>query len=152
MTERIRFARRAEEEGPHRVRYLVRVPFAWAAFWILRGVDIMLRALLRAVWRALRHVGVVMLDRPCPRCGESLWRGLDGCSCRLVMQNYMSEFELPEGAEVIDGRIRYPVKLRRDLFHWGRMHEFFADGVVDSLRHDDNLYDALPQRERSRFL
>jgi hypothetical protein len=142
---RLRLAK-TPEEGPFPSRHKVRAFFAWLAFWVLTWLDKGLRGVANVCWRARWRMGVVAGDRHCPRCGLSLWRGREGCNCELVTPNYAAQFELPEEARV-DGRfVRYPVRLRRDLFHWARGHEFFGVGAVEALERDDRLYQRMKKR------
>ena len=155
VERRLKLARRPEEEGPDPTAYKEWIaPLAWCAFWILTGLDFILRQSANVCWRARWKFGVVMMDRHCPRCGLSSWRGANGCNCELVMRELVSDFELPPEAEVQDWgdrrRVRYHVRLRRDLFHWARGHEFFGTNAIDSLRQDDRLY--REQREADRIL
>jgi hypothetical protein len=52
---------------------------------------------------------------------------------------------LPEDAEVRaePGRVVviYTPRLRRQLFHWGRGHEFHSGAARDALLRDDQLYE-----------
>jgi hypothetical protein len=143
----IRFAKTPAEERPHPVPY-VRVPFAWLAYWALTALDVAVGKLRSIIWRARRHVGVVMFDRPCPRCGKSF----SGCDCRLVTPNW-AEMEIPPEAEIyargVTMRLRYQPRTRSDLFNWARHHEFFADGAIDGLRYDDRVWRAMRSGERA---
>lgn len=133
---------------------LVRVPFAWAAYWALTGLDYALKRLHSLIWQARHHLGWVMFDDPCPRCKQSLWRLSDGCNCRVV-SGVTFMLTLPPDAEVREEPDRYVVtykpRLRRELFHWGRGHEFHSGAARDALLRDDELYGQRPPQRTRRI-
>ena len=146
-------ARRGRRVGPFPSRYRVRALFAWLGYWLLSGVEYVLHEAACVAWRARWKLGVVMFDKPCPRCGLSLWSGPDGCNCRLVTPNLRCNFVLPDEVEIEDWGDRrqlvYPVRLRRDLFHWARGHEFFGKAAIETMQYDDKLYRGMTSAERS---
>jgi hypothetical protein len=149
-------ARRGRKAGPFPSRYRVRALFAWLGYWVLTAVEYVLHEGASAVWRARWKLGVVMFDKPCPRCGLGLWSGPEGCSCKLVTPNLRCNFVLPPEVEIQEWSDRrelvYHVRLRRDLFHWARGHEFFGKAAIESMQHDDRLYREMSPAERSLSL
>jgi hypothetical protein len=147
----MRLVNTAAQERPFAERYLLHSVFAWLGYWLLTGLDIALRKLSSWVWQARWRTGFVLFDRPCPRCGRSLWReDKTGCVCRLVHPTE-SHFMLPAGAEITPFKgtrpweLRYQTGSRRELFHWARLHRFFGEHAIESLRHDDRLYARLKE-------
>ena len=114
---------------------------AWLAFQLLRACSWVLHWASGVAWRAERKLGLVMYDRPCPHCGQSLWRGAEGCQC-LFAAPAETNTKLPEDAEV-DGRqvggqrLHVRLRTRKETFHWARSHEFFCECLRDYLRNDD---------------
>lgn len=152
----MKLAKTPAEEGPFPVRK-VRAALAWLAYWGLTGLDSMLRRVHSLVWQARHHLGWVMSDRPCPRCQKSMWRGREGCGCLLVTPSQFG-LRVPRRAtalELIGGddafEISFHPRTRRELFHWGRGHEFFSGGCRDALLHDDRAYRDMSAAEKDRW-
>lgn len=121
-------------------------PFVWVAYWVLHGLYWPVHRLSCWLWQARQKCGIVMYDRPCPRCGASLWAGARGCTCPLVGEVACGmQVEQEIRPRVFDARpapltLYVTISTRTALFHWARSHDFFADCARESLARDDVLW------------